>query len=82
MAKTPSPVPDTPFGWKTVWVLSMFDLPTETKEQRRAYTRFRKDLLDDGFTMMQVPGLPAALRQQRECTGPYQAHGHAAADRG
>lgn len=31
----------------------MFDLPTETKDQRRHYARFRKDLLEDGFTMMQ-----------------------------
>lgn len=31
----------------------MFDLPTETRAQKRAYTRFRKDLLEDGFSMMQ-----------------------------
>jgi CRISPR-associated protein Cas2 len=30
-----------------------FDLPVETKKQRRAYARFRKDLLEDGFSMMQ-----------------------------
>lgn len=32
----------------------MFDLPVATREQRRAYARFRKDLLADGFTMMQL----------------------------
>ncbi len=53
MTKQRTRVPEIPFGWKTVWVLAMFDLPTETKDQRRSYTRFRKDLLDDGFTMMQ-----------------------------
>lgn len=42
-----------PYGWRTVWVFAFFDLPTETKPQRRAYARFRKDLLDDGFSMMQ-----------------------------
>jgi CRISPR-associated protein Cas2 len=42
-----------PFGLQTVWVLALFDLPTETKPQRRDYARFRKDLLEDGFTMMQ-----------------------------
>lgn len=31
----------------------MFDLPTDTPKARRAYTRFRTDLLKDGFTMMQ-----------------------------
>jgi len=36
-----------------MWVIAMFDLPTGTPAQRRAYTRFRKDLLEDGFTMMQ-----------------------------
>lgn len=36
-----------------MWVLAMFDLPTDTKEARRNYTDFRKKLLDDGFTMMQ-----------------------------
>ncbi len=36
-----------------MWVLVFFDLPTETKKDRRAATRFRKSLLDDGFTMFQ-----------------------------
>ena len=27
--------------------------PTDTQNARRAYARFRKDLLEDGFTMMQ-----------------------------
>lgn len=42
-----------PYGWRTVWVFAFFDLPVETKKQRRAYARFRKDLLEDGFSMMQ-----------------------------
>jgi CRISPR-associated protein Cas2 len=36
-----------------MWVIAMFDLPTQTKEDRRAYTRFRKKLLKDGFAKMQ-----------------------------
>lgn len=36
-----------------MWVIAMFDLPTETPQKRRDYARFRKDLLEDGFTMMQ-----------------------------
>lgn len=34
-------------------VLVFFDLPVETKEQRRAYTKFRKFLLRNGFLMLQ-----------------------------
>lgn len=36
-----------------MWVFVFFDLPTETKRDRRNYTRFRKELLKDGFAMMQ-----------------------------
>lgn len=36
-----------------MWVIAMFDLPTHTPQARKAYTRFRKNLLEDGFTMMQ-----------------------------
>ena len=46
-------IPQIPWGWRSMWVIAMFDLPTDTDSARRAYARFRKDLLDDGFTMMQ-----------------------------
>jgi CRISPR-associated protein Cas2 len=36
-----------------MWVLVMFDLPTETKAARKAYAKFRKSLLRDGFHRMQ-----------------------------
>ena len=36
-----------------MWLVAMFDLPTDTKRARRAYTTFRKVLIKDGFTMMQ-----------------------------
>lgn len=36
-----------------MWVVAMFDLPTDTKAARKAYASFRKGLLKDGFTMMQ-----------------------------
>lgn len=35
------------------WVLVMFDLPVITDDEKRAATRFRKDLLDDGYLMIQ-----------------------------
>jgi CRISPR-associated protein Cas2 len=36
-----------------MWLFVYFDLPTETKKMRKAYTRFRKSLLEDGFSMIQ-----------------------------
>ena len=39
--------------YKVMWILVFFDLPTETKTERKAYTRFRKELIKDGFTMFQ-----------------------------
>ena len=36
-----------------MWILVFFDLPTETKKERKAYTRFRKELMNDGFSMFQ-----------------------------
>ncbi len=40
-------------GLNTMWVIVLFDLPTDTKSARKQYTIFRKYLLTDGFTMMQ-----------------------------
>lgn len=34
-------------------VIVMFDLPVTTSEERAAYGRFRRDLIKDGFLMMQ-----------------------------
>jgi len=39
--------------YRIMWVLVFFDLPTETKKERRAHAQFRKKLLEDGFTMFQ-----------------------------
>lgn len=44
---------DTITGYKIMWLYVMFDLPVETKSQRRHAARFRKDLLKDGFGMHQ-----------------------------
>ena len=40
-------------GYRAMWVIAMFDLPTDTKRARRNYTVFRKNLLKDGFSMVQ-----------------------------
>lgn len=39
--------------YRIMWVLVFFDLPTETKKERKIYTDFRKKLMADGFTMFQ-----------------------------
>lgn len=36
-----------------MWVFVFFDLPTETKKQRKVAAAFRKKLVEDGFTMFQ-----------------------------
>ena len=36
-----------------MWLLVLFDLPTQTKKDIRAYTIFRTRLMKDGFTMFQ-----------------------------
>lgn len=40
-------------GFRAMWVLVLFDLPVQTKQQRKLATKFRQNLLLDGFTMMQ-----------------------------
>lgn len=39
--------------YRIMWVLVFFDLPTETKKDRKQYSLFRKRLVEDGFTMFQ-----------------------------
>jgi CRISPR-associated protein Cas2 len=39
--------------YRIMWVLVFFDLPTETKKDRKIYALFRKNILKDGFTMFQ-----------------------------
>ncbi|MBQ0115785.1 MAG: CRISPR-associated endonuclease Cas2 [Bacteroidales bacterium] len=39
--------------YRVMWVMVFFDLPTETKLQRKVAAKFRKDIMGDGFTMFQ-----------------------------
>lgn len=39
--------------YRMAWVLVFFDLPVGTPEERKAATNFRKDLLKDGYMMVQ-----------------------------
>ena len=36
-----------------MWMMVMFDLPTETPSQRKSASKFRKFLQDEGFEMVQ-----------------------------
>lgn len=36
-----------------MWVMVLFDLPTTTPKERKAYTQFRDFLLDNAFEMAQ-----------------------------
>jgi len=40
-------------GYKTMWLMAMFDLPVEDKVARRRYVQFRGLLLDNGFSQLQ-----------------------------
>lgn len=40
-------------AYRIMWLFVFFDLPTNTKKERSAAARFRRDLEKDGFTMMQ-----------------------------
>jgi CRISPR-associated protein Cas2 len=39
--------------YRIMWVFVFFDLPTETKKDRKNYATFRKSLQKDGFSMLQ-----------------------------
>lgn len=40
-------------AYRAMWVITMFDLPVDTKPARKRYQQFRRGLLTDGFTQMQ-----------------------------
>lgn len=39
--------------YRVLWILVFFDLPTETKKDRKAQAKFRKEIMQDGFVMFQ-----------------------------
>lgn len=40
-------------AYQIMWVLVFFDLPTETKKERRIASQFRLNMIKDGFVMFQ-----------------------------
>lgn len=51
MVKGTSTPPSSPY--QAMWLFAIFDLPVDSPEHRKVYTRFRKALLAEGFTMLQ-----------------------------
>lgn len=39
--------------YRIMWIFVMFDLPTETAQERKDDAAFRKNLIKDGFNMFQ-----------------------------
>lgn len=39
--------------YRILWVIVFYDLPTETTKERKVAARFRKEIIQDGFTMFQ-----------------------------
>lgn len=55
-----------------MWVFVFFDLPVGTKAERRAATRFRNFLKDDGFLMLQW-SVYARVCRGEEATAKHQS---------
>lgn len=41
-------------SYRSMWLIAMFDLPMLTKTEKKRYTDFRKLLLREGFTRLQL----------------------------
>ena len=69
--------------YRTVWIIALFDLPTRKAEQRKAAATFRKQLLKEGFTMLQLsvyarpcPGEEGARSLKKRLRSNLPAEGH------
>ena len=58
-------------GYRIMWIMVMFDLPVVAPKERKAATKFRKFLLDQGFEMAQYSVY------MRFCAGKEQVETHA-----
>ena len=59
--------------YRVMWMFVMFDLPVETKEDRRQYVRFRNQLLTKGFAMLQF-SVYAKHISNEEAAQPLKKH--------
>lgn len=58
--------------FRAVWLFAMFDLPVDTPDAKRQYTRFRKALLREGFMMLQY-SVYARYFGSEEASLPHRA---------
>ena len=56
-------------SYRFMRMIVFFDLPTETPQDRREYTRFRKFLIKSGFMMMQESVYCKLLLNQNAAAG-------------
>jgi len=56
--------------YRIMWILVFFDLPTNTKTERKVAAKFRKNLVSDGFLMFQFSFYI------RHCASIENAHVH------
>jgi len=54
-------------GYKGMWLFALFDLPTETKDDKRQYVRFRNGLLKLGFLMLQYSVYARYYQSEEAC---------------
>ncbi len=54
-------------AYRIMWLFCLFDLPTNTKIQRRRASDFRKRLIEDGFDMMQYSVYKRHCRSVEAC---------------
>lgn len=68
--------------YRIMWLLVFFDLPTETKNERKVAAKFRKNLIEDGFIMFQFsvymrhcPSMENAEVHRRRVKNMLPVHG-------
>ena len=55
-----------------MWLIVLFDLPTETSQQRKEYTKFRTHLLKNGVYDDAILGLHKTFCERRKYRGTYK----------
>lgn len=53
-------------GYRLMWLMVMFDLPVQTKKDRKLASKFRNDLLDLGFCVVNSASMSSFASEQRE----------------
>lgn len=51
--------------YRIMRLMIMFDLPVETSEERKEYRKFRKNLINEGFIMIQYSVYVKSLCKQK-----------------